>query len=77
MAFPIRLAAKTRQLARRELLTIDPLAVAIACDSGSLWITQDRDPRDIFIGPGQQFWPQPGRRAIAYALMPSTVHFSH
>lgn len=67
----------TLHLARRELLALEPHAGGIACDSGSLWITQDHDPRDLFLGPGERFLPQPGRRAIAYALAPSTVHRIH
>ena len=27
----------------------------VECLSGSLWITQDGDPRDIVLGPGQGF----------------------
>lgn len=27
----------------------------IVCQSGALWITQDSDPRDIVLGPGEVF----------------------
>lgn len=27
----------------------------IECVTGSLWITQDRDPRDIVLAPGESF----------------------
>ncbi|MGE5339386.1 MAG: DUF2917 domain-containing protein [Gemmatimonadota bacterium] len=27
----------------------------VAVCSGTVWITQDRDPRDVFVGPGETF----------------------
>lgn len=65
---------RTLHLARRELLALELPTGGIALDSGSIWITQDHDPTDLFLAPGQQFHPQAGRRAIAYALAPSTLH---
>jgi hypothetical protein len=56
------------RLARRDLLPLDPPVHRVVCESGSLWITQDRDARDILLEPGEAFTPDPARRAIVYAL---------
>lgn len=65
------------RLARRELLTLDPHARRVFCEAGSLWITQDRDPRDILLEAGDTFTPEPGRRAIVYALSAATLGVEH
>lgn len=41
-------------LARRQTLALtDRAGELIECLSGSLWITQDGDPRDVILGPGE------------------------
>ena len=65
------------RLARRDLHTLDPQARRVVCESGSLWITQDRDPRDILIDAGETFTPEPGRRVIVYALSAATLRVEH
>lgn len=64
---------RTVQLARRELLRIADGTTQVACDRGSVWLTLDRDPRDILLGPGERFRPPVDRGMIAYALAPSTL----
>lgn len=38
-----------------ELLRLRKAAGStIVCDSGSVWITRDNDPRDVILGPGER-----------------------
>jgi hypothetical protein len=46
----------TRLLAKGRIRRIQrPLGRRVECVSGSLWITQDGDPRDIVLAPGESF----------------------
>lgn len=47
--------------------------VRIVCREGSLWITLDGDPRDIVLSAGDSFTATEHRRALIYALAPSTL----
>lgn len=47
--------------------------VRIVCHQGSLWITLDGDPRDIVLSAGDSFTAIEHRRALIYALTPSTL----
>lgn len=60
-------------LAHRAILRIDGGTRRVECHTGSVWITQDRDVRDIVLEPGEHFTPVPGRHAIAYALDNATL----
>jgi len=41
-------------LARGELLRLDAsCGLEVACDSGRVWITQERDARDLWLTAGQ------------------------
>ncbi len=59
-------------LAKRALYQLPPQAQQITCRSGSLWITQDNDQRDIVLAPGESFTVGGRRKVIAYALEPAT-----
>lgn len=61
------------QLGHRDMLALDSQARRVDCDSGSLWITQDRDLQDAVLDPGHSLTLAAGRRAIVYALEPSTL----
>jgi hypothetical protein len=39
----------------REIIKKRDKAVRVRCISGLLWITQERDIRDIILGPGDEF----------------------
>jgi hypothetical protein len=65
---PLRL-----RMNKRELLSLDADSGRVVCESGTLWITQDRDARDIVLDPGESFTPAAGRRAIVYALGPAAL----
>ena len=69
------LTATTRlelALAKRALYQLPKHAQRLTCRSGSLWITQDNDLRDIVLAPGESFAAAGGRKVIAYALEPAT-----
>jgi hypothetical protein len=61
-------------LERRGLFEIPDVAgVQIRCTEGSLWITLDHDLRDIVLAPGDVFTGSEHRRALVYALQPSSL----
>ena len=51
----------------------DAAGVQILCREGSLWVTLDGDPRDIVLDAGESFTPDEHRRALIYALAPSSL----
>lgn len=63
-------------LAERTLITLPPETEEVTCHSGTLWVTQDNDKRDLILEAGDCFSPQHGRRVILYALRASvfTIH---
>jgi hypothetical protein len=60
--------------AERSLRVEHAEVLEIQCVSGVLWITQEGDPCDRFIGPGESF--SAGRRGVTLvtALEPTVVH---
>ena len=51
----------------------DAAGVQITCREGSLWLTLDGYPRDIVIESGESFTATEHRRALIYALAPSSL----
>jgi Protein of unknown function (DUF2917) len=47
--------------------------VEIVCVAGVVWITQEGDPRDIFVAAGQSLLVQPRGLTLLTALEPATV----
>jgi hypothetical protein len=63
----------TITLPRRQLFEIpDASAVRIVCTRGCIWVTVDDDIRDFVLEPGQQFEVSDARRALIYAMEPSS-----
>ena len=60
-------------LAKRSVQVLPPETDLVSCRSGSIWITQDGDQKDIILQPGERFVPQPKRRAILYGLEASVA----
>jgi hypothetical protein len=60
-------------LQTEQLLRLEPTgATRIACVSGVVWITRERDSRDFFLAPGE--WMEIDRGlTLAVALEPSVV----
>jgi len=46
---------------------------AIVCHSGSLWVTQHRDPRDIVMGAGESFALDRNGLVLVQALEQSAI----
>jgi Protein of unknown function (DUF2917) len=74
-----KIASPLRHLRRSILNRREPLVLAnaqgtiVAVDRGSVWITQERDPRDIVLLRGMRFEiDRPGRTIVA-AETPTTV----
>jgi hypothetical protein len=71
----------------RTLLDIRPIALArssvhriengkgseVLCLKGTVWITQEGDPRDVILGSGQSFVLDRKGVAVAYALRDAAV----
>jgi len=61
-------------MARGSLARIvDGKGLALEVWDGELWITQERDPRDYFIRPGERFEVKREGLVLAYALRPSHI----
>ena len=61
-------------LRHQALFSVPDVAnVRIACTEGTVWITLDNDPRDIVLEACGVFTTQEHRRALVYAMGPSTI----
>ena len=70
----IRLNTSPVCLAKSQAVTLsDAKGLQIRCMAGGLWITQDRDPRDIVLEAGESFTLDRRGPAIVWALAPSSV----
>jgi hypothetical protein len=54
----------------------DGAGVGIECRSGSVWVTRDRDLRDIVLAPGERFESTDHRRVLVSALEASCITVS-
>jgi hypothetical protein len=65
------------QLARHgHVEVIDGRGASVRCLLGALWLTQDGDPRDIVLTPGQSFTLDRDGLAIIFATAEATVALS-
>jgi len=70
----IRLNTSPVCLAKSQAVTLtDAKGSLVRCLSGGLWITQDRDPRDIVLAPGESFTLDRNGPAVVWALAASSV----
>lgn len=60
-------------LAPRGVLRL-PAGSHLACDSGSLWITEDHQVHDTMLQAGQQFHPAADGALLVYAFTPARLH---
>lgn len=60
-------------LAHQDLLRLTGHSHTVICHSGSVWITQDDDDRDIVLDAGQRFTTASPSAAVLYALEPARV----
>jgi hypothetical protein len=70
---PIRHLRRSFLTRREPLVLADAQGTIVAVDRGSVWITQESDPRDIVLLRGMRFEiDRPGRTIVA-AEMPSKL----
>lgn len=61
-------------LAHQGMFSVaDAAGLQMTCREGSLWITLDNDTRDIVLSAGERFLTTQHRRAIIYAIGPSSL----
>jgi len=61
-------------LAHQAMFSVsDAAGVQITCHEGSLWVTLDDDPRDVVVDAGGSFLTTEHRRALIYAMEPSSL----
>lgn len=59
------------ELAKRSLYRLPDEAEQVTVHSGTVWVTQGNDPRDIILEPGQSFMPDGHGQVVLYALAPA------
>jgi hypothetical protein len=81
------ISAHAKEMIMRPLLDIKPIALAarsvhriengkgseVLCLKGTVWITQEKDPRDILLSSGQSFVLDHKGVAIVYALKDAAI----
>jgi len=73
LATPIRYLRRSILRRREPLVLANAQGTIVAVDRGSVWITQERDPRDIVLVKGMRFEiDRPGRTIVA-AETPSSL----
>ena len=64
-------------LAHEAMFSVaDACGVQVSCREGCLWVTLDHDTRDIVLSAGESFITTKHRRALIYALGPSSLSLS-
>jgi|OpeIllAssembly_1097287.scaffolds.fasta_scaffold169361_2 hypothetical protein len=65
------------QLAHREMIRLAARTpVRVDCDDGTLWITEDGDPRDIVLQAGESWTGGCRATVLIHALQPSLVRLA-
>jgi hypothetical protein len=61
--------ARTIEIGADKVISFDArLGQEVLCTRGYLWITQDGDPRDVFVVPGQRFFFDRRGVAVVHAM---------
>ncbi len=55
---------------------VDAAGLDVECRSGSVWVTQDGELRDLVLAPGEHFHGDSRRRALVSALEASCIAVS-
>jgi len=73
----IRFAQGRMQLPRHQHLeVVDGRGTSMQCLLGSIWITQDGDPRDVVLAAGESFTVERNGVTIVYATADAEVSLS-
>lgn len=63
-------------IARQQILRLPAaLGQRIECLEGCVWITMDRDRRDVVVAAGEVFTADRHQRVLVHALQPSCVRW--
>ncbi len=66
-------ASRFALTARQTATLRDAQGTRIECLSGSLWITQEGDTRDVVLGPGEELTLERAGATLVHAFVPSLV----
>lgn len=70
----LELNRKDLCLKRRQVVKVrDGIGHSIVCDSGSVWVTQEGDPRDIVLNAGEAFTLDRSGTALVLAFEPGAI----
>ena len=73
----LQLNSAELRLKNANLLTLDDsLDVSINCLEGSLWITQDGDPRDVILSAGRSYRIDRTSRVMVFATSDARLQIS-
>lgn len=74
----IKLGSAHLALARDELVRIENARGAwVRCAEGVLWVTQDKDRQDYFMGPGQALRIESNGPTLVHAMRRATFRIEH
>jgi len=73
----IEVAAPALSLAKNQVLALPSAEGAcVTSDAGIVWITQDGDPRDIVLAPGETFCLERGTPTLVQAFAPARIRIA-
>lgn len=70
----LNITAPTLSLAEGQVLTLDDAAgTRVLSNAGTVWVTEENDPRDHIVGPGEALILARGGRTVIQALQPAWI----
>lgn len=73
----LRLQAPVLSLDTGELVSLDDACgTLIRSREGTVWITEEGEPRDVVVSPGEAFLVTRRGRTLVQAMLPALVAFS-
>jgi hypothetical protein len=69
-------AGVLRLVPRQTLKVRDAAGATVSCREGTIWITEERHPRDVILGPGGSYRLTASGLALLHAFGDATVAFS-
>ena len=73
----VLVGSDVRGVPKRETVAIDrPQGRRITCIAGCVWLTQDNDPRDIVLEPGDSHLCAGNGRLLVFGLQRSSIAVS-
>lgn len=73
----VELEASALRLGAGQTLRVrDAAGETICCREGSVWITEERNPRDVILGPGACYRLKNRGLALVYAFRDTALAFA-